>query len=362
MWKLKVCSCFGAIAILAGVACNGVPGGLFGGLNNNGGDQSAVAKFLPEGVSLDVSELPDDDASAGDKAKNDAAMGITTPYQRTLHSAARIIHNFHRLADRSLALGAVIRNDMTDPSQTQVSGTFNVNGMPVAYKADFAAFDIDGDGTADGSGNAVDTPVAVRIWTDRGNGYERFLCALVTTKPSTDNLGAGKMFAKPGAARPDAPADFQAFVEWDRTDSAHKWNEAFISGALRDVLKLNNSHQRVDVRVDGSTSELEKTVRSATEFADNPYGMTSITSSVHFKPGSGYALMSSDAVTTGGTFGFTEVCVDLENQVLATGGECSAFDSQDMSFIDPPATGASDFPADFPETPTFDATSDAVGG
>ncbi|MEK6642349.1 MAG: hypothetical protein AABZ08_00445 [Planctomycetota bacterium] len=363
MWKLKVYFGLGAIALVSVAACNSLPSGLLGGLGNTSGDNSAVARFLPEGVSLDVSELPDSDSGANEKGKDDASsMGITTPYQRTLHSAARIVHNFHRLADRALALGAMIRNDMTDPTQTQVAGTFNVNGTVVSYKADFAAFDIDGDSVADGSGNAVDTPVAIRIWTDRGTGYERFLCALVTTKPSTDNFGAGVLYTKPGAARPDAPADFQAHVKWDRTDSSHKWNEAFISGALRDVLKLNNSHDRVDVRVDGSTNALEKTVRSATDFADNPYGLSSIQSSVHFMPGSGYALMSSEAVTTGGTFNFTDVCVDLVDQALATGGECSAFDTQDMSFIDAPVGGESDFPADFAETPTFDATGETTGG
>ena len=333
-------------------ACNNsLPNGVGGGLPN-GAEGGAVASFLPGSVSLDVSELPDEDASASAKIKDSAALGNGTPLQRTLGAAASIIHNFHRLADRALALGAAVRDDMTSADQTQVSGTLDVHGQQVAYKADFAAFDINGDGTAEGSGNAVAVPVAIRMWVDRGNGYDRFLCAVVTTKPSDENLGAGTLFTLPTAADPNAPSDLQIRVDWDRTDAAHRWNDAYVTGKLIETLALANGHQRVDVRKD-TAGAVEKTIRSASHFAESPYGLDSFQSAVHVKPGSGAALLSGLATGVSGSIEFTDVCVDVIDQSLATNGECDAFDTQDMTLIDFPVGGETAFPNDFPETPTF---------
>jgi hypothetical protein len=344
MMKRTLALCGLGIGIMFGMwACNGAPNWLGG---------SAVAAFMPDSVSLDVNELPDEDSGLSARTKDDAAEGITTPFERTLRAAARIMHNFHRMADRSLALGARIRYDMTSPDQTQVSGTFTVQGQPVLYKADFAAFDVDGDGTPDGSGNAVDTPVAIRIWTDRGAGYGRFLCALVTVKPSGANLGAGRMFVRPDAVDANAEDDLQVYANWDRTDSAHKWNEAYITGRLLETLALSNGHQRVDVRTNAE-EEIEKTVRSASNFTESPYGLNAYQASVHFKPGSGAALLSGLATGTGGSINFTDICVNLIDQSLATNGECDAFDVQDMAFIDFPTGSETAFPAAFPEQPTF---------
>lgn len=332
-----------------GATCNGLPAP--GGTNNQ---SKQVPAFLPDGVTMDTSELP----ATGDptsRDKTNADMLNATPTQRTVEAATRIVENFHRMADHAVALGAKISHDMTDPTQTQVQGTFNTPNGPVSYKADFAAFDFDGDGTPDGSGNAVDTPVAVRVWVDRGTGYQRLMCALVTTKPSTDNLGAGQTYVHPGAARTDDPSNFQVYVNWDRTDSTHKWNDAFVSGQLRPDLSLNSCHARVDVRTESSPTDIEKTVREATLFADNPYGMVSHQASVHFKPGSGFALVDGTATGGGGTFSISDVCVDLSTQTLANGGQCDTFDKQDMSFIDLPTGTETAFPADFPEQPTFSA-------
>src|ERR1051325_11490718 len=221
MKRIASFSIVGLLFLSMGATCNGLPGPA--GSGGTGTQSKQIPAFLPDGVTMDTSELP----ATGDptsRNKTDADMLNTTPAQRTLEAATRIVENFHRMADHAVALGAKIQHDMTDPNQTQVQGTFNTPNGPVSYKADFSAFDFDGDGTPDGSGNAVDTPVAVRVWVDRGTGYQRLMCALVTTKPSTDNLGAGKTYVHPGAARTDDPGSFQVFVNWDRTDATHKWN------------------------------------------------------------------------------------------------------------------------------------------
>lgn len=349
----------GVCALSMGATCN-VSTGLGGAGGTDSPDNSSttdgsklIPAFMPTGISMDVSELP----SQGDptsRDKGDTSLQNPGPIGRTLRSAERIVQNFHRMADHAVIIGAKIRHDMTDPTQTQVTGTFDEG--KATYKADFAAFDFDGDGTPDGSGNAIDTPVALRVWADRGNGYQRVFCALITTKPSGDNFGAGRVCTHPGAAREDDPVDLQISVQWDRTDSAHKWNDAFMSGQLQPDLKLHDGHARVDVRSGDTADSLEKTVRSATNFADNPYGLDTYQSSVHFKPGSGYALIDATAAGSGGTIDLTDVCVDLAGESTAGGSQCDSFDKQDMAFIDLPTGNETAFPADFPEQPTFDTT------
>lgn len=353
-------TCLVAVA----AACNsGLLGGAF-----LGGSGSTVAQILPEAISLEIQELGNEENNAA-KSKNNERCTGNPALDRTLRAGALVLHAFHRLADRGIALGAKIRNDMTDPAQTQVSGNLFPPGMTVPYKADFGAFDFDGDGTADGSGLANVEPVAVRIWVDKGSGYERFMCALVATRPTNANLGAGQMYFKPiaphrdmpppqggnasmGGAGGAPPEDVQIFVKWDRTDATHKWNEAYISGHLRPDVHIGSGHQRVDVRsADGTT--IEKTVRSSDTFTDHPLGFENYQFSSHFRRGESNVLLSG--LSTGGTMqvGFTNVCVNVATCVLDTQGACSTFDTQDMAFIEAPAGGETDFPAGFPDTPTF---------
>ncbi len=310
---------------------------------------TAVAEFLPSAITLEISELPED---ANDVTVNENEQVMRHMYDRVVRSSATIVHRFHRLADRALALGAAIRDDVTDPNDPTVSGTIRVAGVDVAYKADFAAFDFDGDGTADGSGNMVDLPVAVRIWTDRGDGYARFLCALISQKPSDENIGSGEFYVRPAAAHADAPTDVQVFVQYDRTDTAHKWNQAFISGKIHPRYGLTNGAARVDVRPDAAGA-LEKTIRGSHDYDDNPYGFTTFQSAAHYVVG-GTALLASAQATAGESeVSFTNVCVDLAERELLTDGSCDDFDTQDMEFLDVPTGDETAWPADFPEEPTF---------
>lgn len=336
---------FGAVAFA--VACNSqVPLGSLGGNTHR--------DVLPDAIAIDIGEVGDEEANAAKMKNDDAARCTGDPaIDRTLRAGAVCLHGFHRLADRALALGARIRLDIDDPTQTQVEGTFPVLGGTVNYKADFAAFDIDGDGVVDGSGMTNVEPVALRIWTDNGAGYQRFLCALVTTRPSTDNLGAGEFFTQPSAAVPDAPADFFAHVIYDRTDPAHKWNEAFTTGRMRADVNMSSARHRVDVRTNAS-SQIEKTIRSTTTFSQHPLGFADYSFAGHFQRGGLAVLLSG--LSTGGSMNVNidNVCVDLSTCTIdGAGTACAGFDTQDMTFLTPASAAELMFPADFPGTPTF---------
>jgi hypothetical protein len=346
--KSMTMSGFAITAISTVLGCNGqFPLGLIGG-------GSANRDVLPDSITLDISELGDEESNAAKMKDEEAARCTGDPaIDRTLRAGAVVTHAFHRLTDRALALGARIRSDIDDPTQTQVEGMFPVLGGTTAYKADFAAFDIDGDGTADGSGMANVEPVALRIWTDSGAGYQPFLCALVTTRPSTANLGAGEIFIMPSSAIPDAPADFFVHVVYDRTDSAHKWNEAFTTGHMRPNVNTSTAHHRVDVRTNAN-DQVERTIRSTTTFSEHPLGFADYAFAAHFQRGGTAVLLSG--LSTGGTtqVDFSNVCVDISSCTIDAGGTaCSEFDTQDMSFIDAAAASQLMFPADFPSTPTF---------
>jgi hypothetical protein len=307
-----------------------------------------VDAYMPAGVSLDISELPEDE----DNETYQEAAPTRNVYARVVRSCATVMHRFHRVADRALALGAEIRRDFTSATQTQVSGSYRVWGYDVNYKADFAAFDFDGDGIPDGSGNAVDLPVALRIWADRGEGYQPFLCALITQRPTSERLGAGKFYVNPAAGDPRATAGVQGFVEYDRTADDHRWHTACISGPVHPLCGLSAGVARVDVRED-EAGGLAKTVRAAYQFDESLYNFNTFQAACHYVVG-GVGLLATGQATGGAAeVGFTNVCVNLETQALATDGECDAFDTQDMTLLDAPAAGATDFPDDFPAAPTF---------
>lgn len=325
--------------------------------NNTG---AGVDEFLPDAITLDISELPEDPDADSSSAKSAAAANTIEDgssfigVRRTIFATGAIVNGFQLLADRSLALGRAIRFDMDDPSQTQVEGRFFAGGQLVSFKADFAAFDIDGDGVADGSGMPDVEPVAVRIWVDQndGNGFEPFLCALITQRPSSENLGSGQMYAKPSQANALLYGDAQFFAQWDRTDPSHKWNETWIRGQIRPAYSLTIGHQRVDWRSD-ELGALRKTVRSSSQISESPAGFASFTFASHYVVGDPFVLVSANSTGGDVQVDFSQVCVDLDQAALATQGECSAFDLQDFDLLPAPVGDEADFPLDFPAAPTF---------
>ncbi len=317
-----------------------------GDTDSTDGDDSTTDEgdsFLPTSISLDVDELPETDSS----------RPVPQESHQAAHLGRNIVHWFQNAADRIFFVGRTITSDMSDPNQTQVEGEFDFDGQLVPYACDFAPFDVDGDGTADGSGNSYTEPVAFRIWTDNGGGYEQFMCGLITTLPTPENVGAGVVYAHPSAADPTATEDMQVFIEWDRTNADHKWNQSYVSGTLsgEDGVILNMGHARVDQR--STDLGTEKTVRTAADFDTHPNNWTSDQVAVHWLRG-GTAILVS-AISTGGpdNFDLTNSCVSLTTFAELTGGECDDFDTQDMTYLDVPIGGENDFPVEFSSSPSF---------
>ncbi len=353
--KIGILAAASCIALIA-AACDGT----FTGLGGSGGG-AAVPSFLPDDVTLEIDELPDSDGSNDKSIQRDAQVTGTAAYDKTLRATGAILHAFHRSAARAMKLAASIRTDFTSASQTQVHGQRTVDGQVISYRADFAAFDIDGDGNLDGSGRADTEPVAMRMWVDRGNGYERFLCTVVATRPTTANFGAGSMYVKPNAARAASYADLKVFFNWDRTDSNHKWNTAYVSGQVRTNYAMSMGHQRVDIRTDANGA-VEKTVRSTSNFTDTPFGFDTYSFSSHWLRGGSAVLISGLSAGGTTTVDFTDVCVNLDDKAVSTAGECDNFDTQDNDFLAAPVGDETDWPAAFTATPSFDPSTDGWNG
>lgn len=321
------------------------------------GDEAAetTLAILPTALMFDVSELPDDDATDDATAKRlDAQMrdGLFGA-RRTIGSAMAVVHSFHRLANRSLALAARINDDLTDPNDPQLAGELRLNGQLISYKADFSAFDIDGDGTPDGSGLPLVEPVALRMWIDAGEGYVPFLCALITQRPSSTDLGAGQLYGHPlGGNRVVFGDDVQFFVQWDRTDATHRWHEGWVAGQVRPHYDITASHQRVDVR-ENATGGWERTVRSSSTLADTPRGFDTYQFITHNLIGNPAVLFS--ALSTGGVrnVDLDQVCLQAMGDDLDPVVGCEDFDLQDYQYLPFPTGDETAFPADFPASPTF---------
>jgi len=345
---------FVLIAIMAAASpgCTNFPN-LGNGSDNTGGD-TVVAQFIPDDITLDIDELPDDDATSS-KADN-AAATITgrNAYDRATRTVGRVTHAFHRASKRAMALASRINRDMTSEDQTRVAGNFSVNGQSVLYLADFAAFDFDGDGNDDGSGTAVTSPVAIRIWVDRGEGFQRFMCALISQKPSETDGGAGSIYVRPVAARGTEFNDLAILAEWDRTDASHKWNKAWVTGQISDNYRFDNGRMRVDHRTVGDVTG--KTVRATTKFAETPFGFDTFSVAGHWQRGGGAMLIAAQASGGVTQLSFDEICVSLTDRDATDAGLCDDFDTQDMTPLDAADGTETDWPDAFPEAPTFEAT------
>ncbi|HPF40137.1 MAG TPA: hypothetical protein P5081_22565 [Phycisphaerae bacterium] len=320
-------------------------------INGNDNTTEAVEQFIPSDITLDVSELPNEDTSSSKLNQSAATITGQNAQDRATRAMSRVMNMFQGAAQRSMALAAVINEDMEAADVTEVYGDFSVNSVTVNYRCDFAAFDFDGDNVADGSGNAVTEPIAIRVWVDRGDGFERFLCALVTTKPSTDNAGKGAMYCRPAAARSTEYTDLMVYTEWDRTETNHKWNLAWVTGQLGEAYSFENAVMRVDHRTDGDTTG--KTVRATTMFSDSPYGFNTFSAAGHWERGSAAMLLKAQASGGITQLDFDEVCVSLTDFDTTNTTLCEDFDTQDMTYLDAADGTETDWPAGFPAEPTF---------
>lgn len=314
--------------------------------NNNDGDTNTINSFLPSSIALDTSELDE---------TTDSALLNPQGYGGLLSGARDVVNIFQTAADAVLEIGRNVTDDLSSADDSTVAGTFNVNGVSVDYKCDFAAFDFDGDGQLDGSGDSQTEPVAFRIWTDKGDGYVQFMCGVITDLPTNGNVGAGTLVARPFNVDATADANMQVRIEWDRTDADHSWNFGYISGTVDPVnnVVLDIGAARVDIRSsDGFT--FEKTVRGSGDMESHPQGYESSVFAVHYPDGGGNSVLLS-AESTGGTDPVAEsnVCLNPAGLSADTTGGCDDYDTQDMSFLDVPIGGENDFPATFENAPTF---------
>jgi hypothetical protein len=227
-----------------------------------------------------------------------------------------------------------------------------VAGHAVAFKADFAPFDFDGDGQLDGSGDAVHEPVALRIWTDLGAGYRPLLCALIAQRPTAENAGRGQFYVHPSAAAPRAPADVQLFVTYDQTDASHKWNHAYITGHAHPLYDVTAGQARIDVRANGSGG-VEKTVLGAADLAADPYQLDTLQSAAHYLAGGDALLVMARATRNGKEVSVDNECLKLAAPLRAGASSCDNFDTQDMGLLDIPAARMTGLPTSFIDQPTF---------
>lgn len=313
--------------------------------NNNDGNGSAINAFLPSSISLDTSELDE---------TTDSALLNPQGYGGLLGGARDVVNIFQSAADAVLEIGHTVSDDLSNPDDSTVAGTFNVNGASVDYKCDFAPFDFDGDGQLDGSGDSQTAPVAFRIWTDKGDGYVQFMCGVITDLPANGNVGAGTLVARPFNVDSNADENMQVRIEWDRTNTDHSWNFGYISGTVDPVnnVVLDIGSARVDIRSsDGFT--FEKTVRGSGDMQQHPQGYDTSVFAVHYPDGGGSVLLSAES--TGGTDPVSEenVCLNPAGLSLDSSGGCDDYDTQDMNFLDVPIGGENEFPAEFENAPTF---------
>lgn len=346
--SIRVCGWVAGLGVVAIIGCQGLS---FPGLPS---DETATesAYVLPSGLTLDISEFPDDDVAPDTAKSAGAERSFPSEHDRVCHAAGAILHGFHRLLDRGLALAAALNDDLVDPTNPHLQGSFEVFDRIVEYKADFSAFDIDGDGTADGSGQFDTEPVSIRLWVIADDGAaSRLLCGLIATRATPDHAGAGQVYLQPGVIHPFVNPDFKVHALWDRTNPAHKWNEAYTEGRLRVNVDATAGHHRVDVET-LADEMVQKTVRSTTAISNSDFLFSELRYAARTIRGSGFALVNTEAVGTPNVL-VTGLCVSLHECDPVLGDQCDSIDTADMEFLPASTGGETDWPTDFPEVPTF---------
>jgi hypothetical protein len=336
------------VATIAMLGC-GAAGPTGTGDGGKTGSNSTTAKVLPSALTLNVDEFPLD--ATPENAKMMAGMpGMGNGRFCVLNGT--IAHRFQALVDEGLTLAAKINDVLGQLQGSTLAGTIPVRGTNVAFKVDFSAFDIDGDGTADGSGKPNELPIAIRMWVDpNGSGqYQRLLCALITAKPDATTEGAGKLYLYPHLLAPGVSSDFYAYVAWDRTDATDKWNEGWFKGTLRGGYRMTGSHARVDLAT-LDNGQTQKTIRDTGTLVDNPMGVSDLGCALRTLVGLDSAIMNVKATGTN-LNAQIGMCISLGDCSLK-GGDCSSIDSTGMDFLAAPTGTETNWPAAFPETPTF---------
>jgi len=333
-----------AVATIVG-GC-GLPGVLDGHVAG-----SNLRAILPDALTLAVDEFPDDATDPDAGPAEGAGRIFQDTDERSCLAIGAILHGFQRLLDRGLALSRAVNSDLQDPADPHLEATMIVDGQQITYKADFSPFDIDGDGTSDGSGRFDTEPVAVRMWVLKQSGAEQFLCALIITRPSAQNVGAGQMYMQPGVISSSVSPEFRIFASWDRTDPQSRWNEAYTLGTLRGNLQADSGHHRVEIIMLDDGSE-QKTLSSVTNINASDYGFSALRFVGRTIVGSGVALVSVEGVGQPG-IAVTDQCISVPGCEPAQDDSCGSIDTDGFDFLSPPTGSETDWPADYPAQPTF---------
>ena len=208
----------------------------------NGGAGTSSARILPESVSLDAAEFSGASVAtlpfADPMPQEGSVESIGRETQRTLNQLDEIMRRFSQInplvTDPNLAQvsGTItwdtrVTGATQGPNQTRMPNPGSGSGEERLIKIDFAPFDCNGDGEAEGSGLPFRVPVALRIWVTDGDGvYKPAACGLITTLPTDDNAGAGSLLTLSYAR--NAAGDI-AIIAWDQTDPSyktlHSWDE-----------------------------------------------------------------------------------------------------------------------------------------
>lgn len=306
---------------------------------------------LPTGLALNISEFPDDNVDP-DQASTSSARPFDSANERSCATGGAMVHGFHRLLDRGLAVAASVNADMSSLRGPRRTGLLSVPSRGgVTYYADFTAFDFNGDGQLDGTGRADVAPVALRLWVMRDGEPRRFLCALITRLPNESNSGAGELYMHPGTVHPQVASDFRIRVAWDHTNEAYRWNQAYTVGALRGNLTVDAGHHLVEHTLleDGA---VQKTVRSTAMVNRSDFDVTEVRYSGRTLAGSGVAVINASG-SGSVALSVSGVCIALPGCAAVDAQQCAGIHIADLVFLAPPTGTETDWPADFPEEPTF---------
>ena len=321
------------------------------------GDDTTM--ILPESIALDVDELDATEQSAA-AAPSPSLSGGSQPLEIAQSEADRTMTQLDEIMTRF----AIINTMVTSAADVQVTGTImwdtRVPGATIGaggsripnpgsgagtardIKVDFSAFDYDGDGTADGTGNPTTAPVAMRVWvTDAAGTYQPAACGLIGVLPTASHPGSGHMVTLSYARNSDGDI---AIVEWDQDDpmvqSLSTWDE-HPEGAGWGYSSFWVQHETFT-----TSMNIQKSVAS--------------TIGSDYVAGTWYDIAPAAAIIshTGTWADYLAHPPVVQYAFFATMGAATATDAQsvdvtNLDCVEPPDPNDFNWPTTLPTTPTF---------
>jgi hypothetical protein len=329
-----------------------------------------VAKILPESVRLDLAELGVSGNAAPPPSGQDKPPEPPPPTQptsqpqdfldiatretdRTMNQLDEIMRRFSQInalvtaADLTQVAGTItwdtrVESGMPGPGGSRVPNPGSGTGESREIKVDFSPFDFDGDGVADGSGQPLVAPVALRVWvTDAAGAFQPAACGLISVLPTDENEGAGELLTLSYARNGDGDI---ARIRWSQADSADQvletWDEHPQGGG-----NWGHSSFLVEHRVvEGMT---EKTVKSTidVQFVAARFLDAAKAAVVRGADGTTYEQLQSNPPAL--------EYRDMTTREIATPEDALNVSTEDFDVLALPDVAGFNWPDDFPVTPTF---------